>query len=244
MGDELDGVDGVEGVDGVDHLGARTAPSSIDRILPWAIATVAAAAHAIAWRSGGLRTWIELGGAQAVMALAAAGAMHRSKRLFSSFRPVSGDVAAGAMAGAAALVGTYAVATLAFRLRPESASLDLLAMIRVVRVVESATVRSVGLIGFALLEELVWRGAVTGAFSARMSPARAALLTTLLATACAAGSGHPAIVLATLILGGSCAVARATTGRLLPAIFAHAMFSWFAVTWLIPELYAQILPTK
>ncbi len=91
----------------------------------------------------------------------------------------------------------------------------------------------------AAMEELVWRGLVMRALEELCGSRRALVITSLLFAAAhtptlyllgdATAGLNPLIVLAALGCGTVWGLVYLRTSRLLPALFAHALFSWAVV---------------
>jgi hypothetical protein len=66
----------------------------------------------------------------------------------------------------------------------------------------------------------------------------ASIVGPLLFAAATIPSRHPGVVAAALVVGVVTQITRAQSGRLVPAIVAHAFFGVLVVTQLLPELWA------
>jgi len=160
--------------------------------------------------------------------------------LRSRFRPASGDFTLGA-----AVAGVlYGCAHLADQTIAAHGSIREAWIMRVYLQIGDPDAPNRVLVGGAVfvvaaLEELVWRGLVMRTLEAVLGPRRALVITSLLfATAHlptlyllgdpTAGL-NPLIVLAALGCGTVWGLVYLRTNRLLPALFAHALFSWAVV---------------
>lgn len=102
---------------------------------------------------------------------------------------------------------------------------------------------TVALVALVIMEEWVWRGWVQGNLSTLLPPGKAVLgtailycaihLPTLTTLADPSAGLNPLLVVAALGLGGVLGIVRKVTGRLMPGIVAHLIFSYFGATWLL-----------
>jgi hypothetical protein len=160
--------------------------------------------------------------------------------LWSRFRPAGGDLTLGAVVAALLYGGAHLVdQTIAAH-----GSIREAWIMRVYLQVGDPDAPSHVLVGgavfvIAALEELVWRGLVMRTLEAAYGPRRALVVTSLLfATAHLptlyllgdpTAGPNPLIVLAALGCGAVWGLVYLRTNRLLPALFAHALFSWAVV---------------
>lgn len=160
--------------------------------------------------------------------------------LRSRFRPAGGDLTLGAAVAGA----LYGCAHLVAQTLATHGSIREAWIMRVYLQVGDPDDPDRVLVGgfvfvIAALEELVWRGLVMRSLEAAYGPRRALVLTSLLyATAHlptlyllgdpTAGL-NPLIVLAALGCGTVWGLVYLRTRRLLPALFAHALFTWAVV---------------
>jgi membrane protease YdiL (CAAX protease family) len=99
--------------------------------------------------------------------------------------------------------------------------------------------------GLAVLEEIVWRGLVLGALTESLGSRRSwplaavfyalAHLPTALTLGDPAAGPNPLLVVAALGAGLVWSFAASLLGRLIPLFISHAVFSYFAVTVLLPR---------
>jgi membrane protease YdiL (CAAX protease family) len=156
------------------------------------------------------------------------------------FRPAGGDLTLGAVVAGA----LYGVAHLVDQTVAAHGSLREAWIMRVYLQLGDPEAPDRMLVGgavfvIAALEELVWRGLVMRSLEAVCGARRALVVTSLLfATAHAptlyllgdATAGpNPLIVLAALGCGTVWGLVYLRTSRLVPALFAHALFSWAVV---------------
>lgn len=218
----------------------RRAPRAIvDRVAPWLSIVAIAIAHAIGWRLGGLATWKVLGAATVGGALVATWLLQRRRRLLALLRPQQGDLAIGALAALVTTAALYAVARLAFQLAPARATEDLRQILLVFASLESQLLPVVALVAMAPLDELIWRGAIHEALTDLRPGAMASIVGPLLFAASTLPSRHPGVVAAALVVGVVTQITRAQSGRIAPAIVAHAFFGVLVVKQLLPELWAR-----
>jgi membrane protease YdiL (CAAX protease family) len=160
--------------------------------------------------------------------------------LRSRFRPASGDFALGAIVAGA----LYGIAHLVDQTVATHGSIREAWIMRVYLQVGDPNTSSHVFVGGAVfvvaaLEELVWRGLVMRTLEAVYGARRALVVTSLLfATAHLptlyllgdpAAGPNPLIVLAALGCGTVWGLVYLRTSRLVPALFAHALFSWAVV---------------
>jgi membrane protease YdiL (CAAX protease family) len=161
--------------------------------------------------------------------------MHQRGELRRRFLPARGDitfaaVTAGGLYGAVRIGGSL--------LAPIGSPRELWIMRVYLQMGGMPERRLLGATVFAIaaLEELVWRGLVMRSQQDVSSNTRAALLSTLLYAAAhlptlsllrMPGAGpNPLLVVASLACGLVFALLVLRTGRLTPALLAHALFSW------------------
>jgi membrane protease YdiL (CAAX protease family) len=176
-----------------------------------------------------------LGALYAALGVFALYRMHQRGELRRRFLPARGDitlaaVTAGGLYGAVRIGGSL--------LAPLGSSRELWIMRVYLQMGAMPERRLLGATVFAIaaLEELVWRGLVMRSQQEVSSGARAALLSTLLYAAAhlptlsllrMPGAGpNPLLVAASLACGLVFALLVLRTGRLTPALLAHALFSW------------------
>jgi len=189
-------------------------------------------------RAGQPSMLIALGSLHAIFTLAALVRLHQRGELGASFRPASGDitfgaVVAGALYGAARIVGSLIAA---------HGSLREVWLVRVYLQIGDTDARMV--VGFAVfaiaaLEEIAWRGLVMRSLVDAQGPWRAVVVSSLLFAAAHAptlfmlampGVGpNPLLVLAALGCGLVWGAMVVRTRRLLPAVIAHALFTWSVI---------------
>lgn len=211
------------------------------RVSGWAIAgavtVIAGAATAFAFRpanAGAPAFWLSLCGAGAV--LAAGGTLACAK--LGDWRwilPRWGDITKGAFAAGLLFGLAFVFVRLALTGTPREAWLErVYAQLGEPAALREAYGRTIALVaGVAVLEEIVWRGVVTSALEPEVGSRRAwvvsALLYALAHLPVAWVLGSPLLPLAALVLGLSLgALARASGGRVPPAMVAHALFDVFA----------------
>jgi membrane protease YdiL (CAAX protease family) len=178
-----------------------------------------------------------IGALYAVLAALALRRLHRRGELRLLFRPAYGDVTLGA-ATAGVLYGCARIAgsILAAHGSPREMWLTWLYLQLGDPDAPGRTLVGVAVFAVAALEEIVWRGLVMRTQEEVMSPRRAALVSSLLYAAAhlptlvllrpPGGMLNPLVVLAALGCGLVWSFLVIRTGRLTPALLAHALFSW------------------
>jgi hypothetical protein len=191
-------------------------------------------------RAGTRAMLIALGLFYAVIGAFALYRLDQRGELRSKFRPASGDFTLGAAVAGA----LYGVAHLVDQLVAKHGSIREAWIMRIYLQIGDPNAPGQVLVGgavflIAAIEELVWRGLVMRTLEAVYGPRRALIATSLLYTVAhlptlylvgdpTAGL-NPLIVLAALGCGTVWGLVYLRTSRLVPAIFAHALFSWAVV---------------
>ncbi len=188
-------------------------------------------------RAGQPAMLLSLGAFYAVLAAAALYLLHAKGALARSFRPAWGDISLAAVTAGALHVG----ARIAASALASGASPRILWVRGIYEQLGDPTVLDHTLVGLAVftvaaLEEITWRGLVMGSLQRVARPWRAATITSILYAAAhlptvallrVPGVGfNPLLVLAALGCGMVWSALVLRTGRLLPAVLAHALFSW------------------
>lgn len=221
--------------------------------LPVALAVTAVTAGALWYgfhqdRAGTWDMLIALAGVYTLTAAAAIWALRREGKIAVELRPKGGDLTFGAavaglmygvaMAGRTLVAGaesprSWWVARVYLQLGDMSNN-------RILYV-------GVAVLGIAALEELTWRGLVMRSLKPGLGPARAWLASSFLYALAHAATvsllAHPVAgpnpLLVAAAFGGGLVWGHLynRTGRLLPGVFAHALFSWAIVEfplWRLP----------
>lgn len=180
-----------------------------------------------------------IGALYALLTAVAIARLRRRGELHDRFRRVGGDVTFGALtAGALYGAGRIVLMVLAPRGSPAVGWVARLYL----QLGEAASAgRAVGLavLAVAALEEIVWRGLVMDVLHDGIGPRRAVVVTALLFALAHAPTAlllrdpvagpNPLIILAGLGCSLVWGAMVLRTGRLLPALVAHALFSWSVV---------------
>jgi len=188
-------------------------------------------------RAGQGSMLLALGAFYAALSALALFRLHRRGELSRRFRPAYGDITlgaatAGALYGSARIVG----ALVAPHGSPREAWIEALYHQLGNLDAPGRTLTGAAVFAVAALEEIVWRGLVMGSIQDVSGRWRAAVYTTLLYAAAhlptmfllrALGAGdNPLVVVAALGCGMVWSLMVLRTGRLVPAVVAHALFSW------------------
>ncbi len=192
--------------------------------------------------------WLVFGGAYAALTTVALWRLARRNILSTRVRYQGGDMILGAASGLALLVASgFASSTLAPTDTPRAAWLaNVYAQLGEPQELQRI-IPTLLLLGLVACEELVWRGMVLDALTVRLGPRRGWLAAALLYglslaptmwTLAAPEAGlNPLPLLAGLGCGLVWTYLAARTGRLVPGLIAHAIFTYFAATQLrIPGL--------
>ncbi|MEP7123422.1 MAG: CPBP family intramembrane glutamic endopeptidase [Byssovorax sp.] len=191
-------------------------------------------------RAGTRAVLIALGLFYVVIGAFAIRRLDQRGELRSRFRPASGDFALGA----AVAGGLFGIAHLVDQVLAPHGSIREAWIIRVYLQIGDPNAPGHVLVGgavflIAAVEELVWRGLVMRTLEA-VYGARTALIVTAVLYAVAhaptlylladpAAGLNPLVVLAALGCGLVWGLVYLRTERLVPALFAHALFSWAVV---------------
>lgn len=210
------------------------------RTLPIVATALVALAHALAWRAAlGFSAWIWLGCLYAPVVILSVVVLRRDEVMGELLRPIPGDAARGIAGAAAGLVVLYGVALAAFKAFPVLVAKDLFGLIQVAASVPTLA-RGLGIVAFAVVEEIVWRGAVVHALEPKLGSKRAAWAGSALFVVAVIPSLHPSLIAAAVILGVLTAWLRARVGRLSVPIVVHAVFTWITVEMILPTLWEKI----
>lgn len=161
-------------------------------------------------------------------------------KLIGLFRYRSGDIALGALSAAALLVGSWwGRSSLAPKGTPEAEWLQLIyAQLGDPAALQSSVLLTGALLLIAVEEELVWRGLVLTELGEKIGvraawPATALLyaattLPTLWTLSASTAGLNPLLFFASLGAGIVWSYLAAITGRLLPSMISHAVFTYFS----------------
>jgi uncharacterized protein len=191
-------------------------------------------------RAGQASVLIAMGVFYALLTAAALVRLHRRGELRSIMRPAGGDLTFGALT-AGLLYGAAMAAQLT--LAPRGTPREAWIVLTYLQIGDPAEV-NLHLLGgavfvIAALEEIVWRGLVMRVLDARLGPQRAWLLTTALFGVAHAPAMfllrdpvaglNPLLPLAAGGCGFIWGYLALRTGRMIPAIFSHALFTWAVI---------------
>ena len=191
-------------------------------------------------RAGSAAMLIALGVFYAITAAIALFRMHQRGELRARFRPAGGDLTLGAVT-AGGLYGAAHLVKLA--LAPHGSPREAWVIRLYLQLGDPAAqgreLVSGAVFVLAVLEEITWRGLVMRALEGAYGVRRALLISSLLfgiehvatlfVLADPVAGANPLIMLAALGCGLVWGGIFARTSRLVPAIFAHALFSWAVV---------------
>ena len=191
-------------------------------------------------RAGQASMLVALFALYAVLAALALVRLHRRGELRARFRPVGGDMTLGALV-ALLLYGGARVFEMSVTPRgsPREAWIVRLYLQIGDPDAPGRGLASAAVLGVAALEEIVWRGLVMRTLEDVVGPFRAAVLTAVLFAIAhlptlwllrdpAAGL-DPLVVVAAFGCGLVWGLVTARARRLVPALIAHALFSWAVV---------------
>lgn len=184
--------------------------------------------------------WAYVAGAYAILAIVSLAYLRGEEAIRELLRYEAGDATRGLLAAGAGLVLVYAAAVAAVALLPTLAFRDLEALVRTAVAVPQKWQRFLAILGFAVVEELVWRGAVLRALETKLGSARAAWAAGALYVLSAVPTLKAPMVGAAAVLAVVTTLLVRRTGRLTPAIIGHAMFTWLALEWILPALWISV----
>jgi membrane protease YdiL (CAAX protease family) len=189
-------------------------------------------------RAGQSSMLAAVGGLYAVLGAVTLRRLRQRGELASSFFPARGDITFAAVT-AGVLYGGSRIAASIFATHGSPRELWVMRLYLQLGAMPEHKLLGLTVAIVAALEELAWRGLVMRALQEVTTDLRAAVATTLLYTLAHAttvvllrmpGAGpNPLVALAALGTGFVFALLTVRTGRLTPAILAHALFSWSVV---------------
>jgi membrane protease YdiL (CAAX protease family) len=210
------------------------------RLLPYVATALVGLAHALAWRDAlGLSAWIWLGLAYGPLLVWSVAILRRDEVLGELLKPVPGDLTKGILGAVVGLGALWGVARLGLKFAPATCARDLLGIVRVAASVSTMT-RGIGIVAFSLVEELVWRGAVTHGLEEKLGSSRAPWVASALFFVAMVPSLHPSLIVAAAILGVVTAYVVVRFRRLTVAAIVHAFFTWITVEMILPTLWQRI----
>jgi membrane protease YdiL (CAAX protease family) len=227
--------------DDLDRASASPRPSARDALsLAFGVTIASGAVITFAFdpaRAGQPAMLASIGALYALLTIVALVRLHRRGELAARFRPVSGDMTFGAVtAGLLYGAGRIVAMLLAGHGSPREAWI-----VRLYLQIGDVDAAGRGLVGasvfaVAALEEIVWRGLVMrtlcDALGARRGLVYSSLLFALAHVPTAyllrdpTAGPNPLVVVAALGCSLVWGALVLRTGRLLPALLAHALFSW------------------
>jgi membrane protease YdiL (CAAX protease family) len=200
-------------------------------------------------RAGQTAMLASIGGLYAVLATAALYQLHRRGDLRRLLLPARGDITLAAVT-AGVLYGAARIVASALAAHGSSHELWIMRIYLQIGEAGEPERRLLGAAVFAVaaLEEIAWRGLLMRSIQGVAGPLRACVITTLLYAAAhlptlallrMPGAGYnPLVVLAALGCGLVWSLMVLRTGRLTPAILAHALFSWSIIEFPLWQPYA------
>lgn len=209
------------------------------RALPYIVTILVGLAHALAWRTQSVFAFVWIGAFYAPALLLSIAALRRDEVLGSLLRPVPGDAARGIGVGTGGLVALFLVALAALRFFPGIVARDLQGILRVAISAPTAA-RGAAILCFAVIEEVVWRGAVCHALEERFGSKRAPWIASALFVVAIVPSLHASLIAAGIVIGALTAWLRARFGRLSIPIVVHAVVTWITVEMMLPTLWDKI----
>jgi hypothetical protein len=238
-GDEARGDEaGDEGPESAPPVRARDAISLAFAVT---IATGAVVTYAFAPARAGESAMLgAMGGLYAILAVVALVRLQRRGELRARFRPIGGDMTLAAVtAGLLYGAGRIVQMVLAGHGSPREAWVMRLYLQLGDTAAAGRWVVGGLVFAVAVLEEIVWRGLVMRTLEDALGSSRALLYTTLLFGLAHAPTAwllrdptvgpNPLVIVAALGCGLVWGAMALRTGRLVPAVLAHALFSWSVI---------------
>ncbi len=209
------------------------------RLLPLIAPLLVGAAQGLAFRpsSAPIAAWTWVAGAYAICLVIALAYLRSEEALVEQLRYAGGDAARGLLIAAGGLVVVYGASAAAMALLPTLATRELYVLVERTIALPHPWQRALALVAFAAAEELVWRGGVLRALEGRVGSARAGWLAGALYVLSVVPTLRAPMIGAAVVLAVATTLLVRRTGRVLPAIVGHAMFSWLAVDLLLPTLW-------
>jgi membrane protease YdiL (CAAX protease family) len=211
-------------------------PAAAGPVAVAVIVTGVASYRAFASDSGSFAFWALAAGPAAALGVLAAVWAKREDFLAEWLLPRWGDLTVAVLGGGALYAGAWAFVHLVTPVgsRWEIWLVPLYGQIGDPRVLQAHALALVATLGLAVLgEELVWRGMVTQLLAERLGSRTAwvwsaalyaiSYVPTMWALRTSAGL-NPILVVAGAGVGLACGALARSTGRLLPAVLAHALF--------------------
>lgn len=208
-------------------------------LVPFAVTSAVALVLAFGFRpalAGTPALWLGVGVPYVLLGGIAVFHLQRRERLRALFRFKSGDASLGIVIGLALLIGAWLFAKRWLPLdSPQHAWL-----LRVFLLAGdvSSPIASTALISIIVGEELVWRGWIQSVLRDRLGPRHAwyacaslygaAHLPSLVTLQDPAAGANPLLILAAFGCGLCWSLLAERSGRLLPSLFSHVVFSYFA----------------
>jgi membrane protease YdiL (CAAX protease family) len=232
----------------------KPAPESPALVNALALGMTLTAAGVLAYafdpaRAGQTSMLVALGAFYAALTAAALYRLHRRGELGRRFRPARGDITLAAVT-AGVLYGAVRIGAMV--LAPAGSPHELW-LARIYLQIGEAGAPERRLLGVAVftvaaLEEIAWRGLLMRSIQDSAGPLRACVITTLLYAVAhlptlsllrMPGAGYnPLVVLAALACGLVWSLMVLRTGRVTPALLAHALFSWSIIEFPLWQPFA------
>jgi membrane protease YdiL (CAAX protease family) len=213
------------------------------------VTAVVAAAIAFAFRvdlAGTPAMWIGMAVPYTALSALAVWRLYDDGTLLDAFRIRAGDVTVGVLTAGLAYGGAWAFERFFLGTSAPKLAWLLRMAVQIGAGRPSPIVLGLIIVGFALAEELVWRGMVLGALAESFGTRRAAPFAALAYAVAHVPSmftlaepdvgPNPLLVVAAFGCGLIWSFTATLAGRLPPVIVSHAVFSYFAVAMLLPKL--------
>jgi membrane protease YdiL (CAAX protease family) len=152
---------------------------------------------------------------------------------------VPGDATKALGATAVALGLLFAVALGAVRFAKARAGYDLYGVILVAGALPQVA-RGAAVVVISACEELVFRAAIARSLESKLGSSRAIWAASGLYVLAQVGSLHPSLIVAALLLSLTTTYLVARERRVLPAMMAHAAFSWLALEMITPAIWQRL----
>jgi membrane protease YdiL (CAAX protease family) len=213
----------------------------LGRLLPFLATAALGAAQAFAWRAATpLSTWMILAAAVVPLAALSLLLLSREEVLADTFKVVPGDLSRGIGAAVAVILVLVGSGALCVRLAPQLATRELAAVLRVAVAVPVEWQRAAAVVAFAVLEEIVFRGAVTHALEERFGSARAPWVAGGFYVLATLPSLRAPLILAAVAISAVTAFVVVKWRRPSIAMVTHAAAMWVALEIVTPNLWQAL----
>jgi uncharacterized protein len=193
-------------------------------------------------RAGQVSMLWAIGALYAVLAVVAVLRLRKRGELLARFRPARGDITMGALT-AGLLYGAGRIVLLLVAAHGSQREPWIMRLYLQIGdpVATGRWLVGASVFAVAALEEIVWRGLVMRTLEDSLGPRRALIYSALLCAAAHAPTAYllrdpmaglnPVVMFAAFVCSVAWGAMLQRSGRLLPALLSHALFSWFVIEY-------------